>query len=119
MTLQSAHVGGIVRTIPNARKGLSVGAAGTTIDLTSVTADEGDATVTNLVNRWVILAARGGDITIMRGAAPGTAGTGFVIKSGEREEFFVEQGQSTTLGAKAGSSITLDILYDTQPVGQT
>jgi len=117
MSLDLARIGGIVRTIPNARYGMSVDGTGQTLDLKSVTGTEGDTTPTNLVGKWIFLAARTADITILRNVAPGTAGVGLVLKAGDApQEFFVEQGQTSVLGAKAGAAATLDILYDTQPV---
>lgn len=113
---ERAAIGAIQRTIPDSRYRLAVGAAGTTLNLGAVTATEGPDTSTakSLAGKWIYLHAVGGDITIMRTAAPGAAGAGFVIASGEIEEFYVDAGGSLVLGARAGSSINLDVLYDTE-----
>lgn len=111
------------RTIPDSRYRLAVDASGASISLGAITAVEGPNTATaqDLRGRTVYLRAVGGDITIMRGATgpasiPAAAGAGWVVDDArlEPQRFFVDREGAIFLGARAGSALSLDIMWDSE-----
>lgn len=106
------------RTIPDSRKTESVSTTAM-VDLGSVIADDGPDTsnAQDLGGRWVFLVATGADVTVQRGNAPGTAGSGLVIVAdGKAEEFWVDPKGSKDLHALSGSAASLHILWDSEQV---
>lgn len=108
-----ARMSGIARTIPNEKVDVNVTASSATFDLANLGSNKDPR------GSWVMLRARGTDITIRRGSHTLTAGQGLTIYSGSYEEFFIPQGSTasgttTTVSVIGTGSGVLEILYDSE-----
>lgn len=111
------------RTVPTSRKTIAINPTTGSLDLGAVVADDGPDTVTSfdLSGLFIWLVARTLDVTIQRGNAPATAGTGLVLKVGNPpEEFYVAPGESAsdrTLHGLATGAASVDVLFDHKQIG--
>lgn len=108
-----ARAKGANRTIPNKRAELAVlGSANSAFSFAAITPTGGGGAV-DLRGKWVFLQARGGDVTVKRGAAVITeAGDGITIVDKAREEFFLDPNDPPECNDWGSAACNLDILWD-------
>ena len=111
---ESAMIGAIHRTIPNACREITVNTTASQ-NLDAVTADEGVATPTSLLGRWVMLEAVGADVRVLRDASAIAAGRGLLLVAGAGPvDFYIDRDGAATLQAVSAAAAKLLILYDTE-----
>ncbi len=108
-----ARMSGIARTIPNEMVEVNVTASSASFSIANLGGNKDPR------GSWVMLRARGADITIRRGSHTLVAGQGFTIYAGTYEEFFVPQGDAstgttTTISVIGTGTGVLEIHYDSE-----